>query len=86
MQAPGLRDHPFITSAYGLGGFRKWPFFANVQYCILVELVVGCVQQSPKICRRNISLVHYFDSKAKKFIHINILSCGKRKKRSRGLD
>ena len=36
------RNHLYITSAYGLGGWgRKMAIFADVQYCIYADIVVG---------------------------------------------
>ena len=36
------RDHPYITSAKGLGGWvQKMAIFADVQYCIYADIVGG---------------------------------------------
>ena len=41
-----LRDHPYITSPYGLGGWvKKMAISADVQYCIYSDIVGGS-----KIC------------------------------------
>ena len=46
-----VRDHPYIKSAYGLGGWvHKIAIFADIQYCIYADIVVGWVQKSPKMC------------------------------------
>ena len=40
--AAGLRDHPYITSTKGLGGWVwKMIIFADVQHCIHAAIVVG---------------------------------------------
>ena len=37
-----IRDHPYITSAKGHGGWvPKVAVFANVQYCIYADIVGG---------------------------------------------
>ena len=37
-----IRDHPYITSAKGLGGWvPKMAVFADVQYCIYADIVGG---------------------------------------------
>ena len=42
-----LRDHPYITSPYGLGGWvKKMAISADVQYCIYADIVGGS-----KICQ-----------------------------------
>ena len=51
------RDHPYITSAKGLGGWgQKMSIFADVQYCIYANIVGGS-EKSPKICWRNIGMI-----------------------------
>ena len=46
-----LRDHPYITSANGLGGWgQKTASFVDVQYYIYADIVDGWVRKSPKIC------------------------------------
>ena len=36
-----LRDHPYITSAKGLGGWvKKIAVFADVQYCIYADMEI----------------------------------------------
>ena len=48
-----IGDHPYITSAYGLGGLvQKKATFADVQCCIYadIDLVNGWVQKSPNMC------------------------------------
>ena len=43
-----VRDHPYITSAKGLGGWvKKKARFADVQYCIYADKVDG-VQKGQK--------------------------------------
>ena len=55
--ANALGDHPYITSAKGLGGWgQKMALFADVQYCIY-EWYSGWVRKSPKICWRNIGMI-----------------------------
>ena len=46
------RDHPYITSAKGLGGWsRKIAIFADVQYCInYADIVDGWVRKSQNMC------------------------------------
>ena len=35
-------DHPYITSAKGLGGWiKKMPTLADVQYCIQADIVLN---------------------------------------------
>jgi hypothetical protein len=41
-----VRDHPYITSAKGLGGVRKLAIFADVQY----YLVGWWVRKRSKMC------------------------------------
>ena len=36
-----VRDLPYSTSAKGLGGFRKWQVFDDVQYCFYADIVGG---------------------------------------------
>ena len=36
-----VRAHSYITSSKGVGGFRKWQFFADVQYVFMPTLWVG---------------------------------------------
>ena len=49
--AISTRDHPYITSAKGLGGWgQKMTIFADVQYCIYADIVGGWVRNRPKIC------------------------------------
>ena len=37
-----IRDHPYITSVKGLGGWvQKGVVFADVQYCIYADIVGG---------------------------------------------
>ena len=51
-----LRDHPYITSPYWLGGWvQKMASFTDVQYCIYADIVGMWVQRSPK----NIWMVAY---------------------------
>ena len=39
------REHPYITSAKGLGGWvKKMAVFANVQYCVYIDIVGGSEQ------------------------------------------
>ena len=46
----GLVDHPYITSAKGLGEcVRKMAIFAYVQYCIYADIVSGWVDRSEKV-------------------------------------
>ena len=39
------REHPYITSAKELGGLVGWlkngSFFADVQYCVCIDIVGG---------------------------------------------
>ena len=43
-------DHPFITSAYELGGWaKKIVIFADVQYCIDADILRGWVGGSKKV-------------------------------------
>ena len=55
-----LRDHPYVTSANGLGGcvggFRKWQFLL-VQNYIYADIVGGWVWKCPKMCWRNLGMV-----------------------------
>ena len=47
-----IRNHPYIMSAKGLGGWvKKWPFlltFSTVY--IYAEIVGGWVRKRPKVC------------------------------------
>ena len=57
-----LEDHPYITSANGLGGWARWGqkncnFYADVQYCLCLSRVGEWVRKSPKWCWRNIGMV-----------------------------
>ena len=46
-----LRDHPYITSAKGLGGWgQEMAIIDDVQYCAYADIVGGWVRISPKIC------------------------------------
>ena len=47
-----IGDHSYITSAKGLGGFRKWQFFLTLSTVFNAELG-GWVKKNPKICWRN---------------------------------
>ena len=50
-----IRDHPYFTSAYGLGRLvQKKANFADVQYCIYADIVNGWVQKSTNMCWHNI--------------------------------
>ena len=41
-----IRDHPYITSAKGLGGWvQKMAIFADVQYCIYADTEVGGLEK-----------------------------------------
>ena len=47
------RDHPLITSAYEMGRwFQKMVFFAEVWYCIYVDIESGWA--GPKMCIHNV--------------------------------
>ena len=53
-------DHPYITSAKGLGGWViQMSIFADVQYCIYADLVCGWVRKSLKFYWHNIWTVFY---------------------------
>ena len=53
-------DHPYITSAYKLGGWvQKMSIFADVQYCIYADLECGWVRKGLKLYWRNIWMVFY---------------------------
>ena len=54
-----VRDHPYITSAKGLGGSRKWPVLLTFSTCIYADLVDGWVRKSTKLYKRNIWMVPY---------------------------
>ena len=40
-----VRDHPYVTSAKGLGGFKKLQFLDNDQYCIYADCSEWVVQK-----------------------------------------
>ena len=43
------RDHPYITSVKGLGGWgRKMSIFADIQYYIYADIVGGLGQKKSK--------------------------------------
>ena len=53
-----IGDHPYITSAHGLGGWgQKMAIFADVQYNLCWRIVGGWVKKSPKMCWCNIRMV-----------------------------
>ena len=46
-----VRDHPYITSAKGLGEWvQKIAIFADVHYCIYADILGGWVRKRTKIC------------------------------------
>ena len=46
-----IRDHPYITSTYGLGEWvYKIDFFDDGQYCIYDDLLGGRVHKNSKLC------------------------------------
>ena len=48
--AVAVRDHPYITSAKGLGGWvLKMVIFADVQYCIYADIMGGWVGQTKSL-------------------------------------
>ena len=59
-----IRDHPYITSAKGLGGWgQKKAVFVDVQYCIYADLVrSGWVRKSPNIMLMTIRMVPIYKS------------------------
>ena len=45
-----IRDHSYITSAKGLGGWvQKMAIFADEQYCIYADIEVGWVRKKSKL-------------------------------------
>ena len=49
--AKWTKDHPYITSAEGLGGWvQKMAVFTDFQYCIYADMGVGWVRKGPKMC------------------------------------
>ena len=49
-----FRDHPYITSTNGLGGWvQKKVIFAAIHYCIYADMVSGWVWKSAKMWLRN---------------------------------
>ena len=55
--------HPFNTSTKGLGGFGKWSFFADVQYCIkkvqkyIVSAIKKCIYKFSNPCLNQ--MIHF---------------------------
>ena len=43
-----IGNHPYITSAKGLGGLNLMVIFADVQYYIYFDILVGWVSKRPK--------------------------------------
>ena len=57
---PNVRDHPYITSANGLGRWVwKKAIFDDVQYCVYADLSGWVGQKSSKLSRWNIWAVPY---------------------------
>ena len=65
-----LRDHPYITSAKGLGGSRKWPVLLTFSaICIYADKVGWWGPKRPKINWRNIGMVPNANVGFLKFLH-----------------